>query len=547
MALHPNWADLYEAIAALDPSAEAIVHGDRRITWGEFDETTARLAAVFRSWRLEPGARVALYLFNVPEYIELAVGAFKARVVPINVNYRYRGDEVRHVLSDSAAEVLVFDTELAGVIAELASTGGLPARLVAVGDGDLPGVLGHAERYAGLVAGTEPAEPIERSGDDHLILYTGGTTGYPKGVVWRHGDLFQTLSFPAYAAAGLPTPETAEGVAEAAAALRGSGASPVMLSAPPLIHGTALFLAMAALLRGGSVVLLTSRRFDARELWQLVESEGVTDIAIVGDSFARPMVAELDERDAAGDPVDLSSVRMISSAGITWGAETKAALRRRGQMVLLDMLGASEGGPFATSVTLPGQEPAATAQFTIAERAVLLDDDGSIIPPGDGRIGVLAYRGSGPIGYFNDPAKTASVFREIDGERYVIPGDYATVASDGTVTFVGRGSVCINTGGEKVYPEEVEETLKTHPAVVDCNVVGVPDSTFGDAVTAVVQLDPDAAVTDSDLVAHVHDRLAGYKAPRHIVRVDVLQRSPTGKSDYRAARAAALAALGIDA
>lgn len=545
--MHPNWADLYEAIAALDPSAEAIVHGGRRITWGEFDDSTARLSAVFQSWGLEPGARVALYLFNVPEYIELAVGAFKARVVPINVNYRYRGDEVRHVLSDSAAEVLVFDAELSAVVAELASTDDLPAHLVVVGDGEMPASVATADRYGDLVAANAPAAPLERRGDDQLILYTGGTTGYPKGVVWHHGGLFQTLSYPAYAAAGLETPTTADGVAEAAAALRSSGASPVLVSAPPLIHGTALFLAMAALVRGGAVVLLTSRRFDADELWRLVESERVTDIAIVGDSFARPMVAALDVRDEAGDPVDLSSVRTISSAGITWGAETKAALRRRGQMVLLDMLGASEGGPFATSVTLPGQDPPETARFAIADRAVLLDDDGTIIPPGDARIGVLAYRGSGPVGYFNDPVKTASVFRQIDGERYVIPGDYATVAADGTVTFVGRGSVCINTGGEKVYPEEVEETLKTHPAVADCNVVAVPDATFGDAVTAVVQLESEALVADADLIGHVNARLAGYKAPRHIVRVDVLQRSPTGKSDYRAALAAALAALGIDA
>ena len=290
------------------------------------------------------------------------------------------------------------------------------------------------------------------------------------------------------------------------------------------------------------MVLLSGRRFDAGELWRLVETERVTDVAIVGDSFARPMAEALEARDAAGDPVDLSSVRIISSSGITWSQATKAAFRARGQMVLLDMLGASEGGPFATSMTLPGQDPPATATFTLAERAVLIADDGSIIPPGDGRVGVLAFKGSGPVGYHNDPARSASVFRQIDGERYVIPGDYATVAADGTVSFVGRGSVCINTGGEKVYREEVEETLKTHPAVVDCNVVGVPDERFGEAVAAVVQLRHD--VGDADLVAHVKARLAGYKAPRHIVRVDELARSPSGKSDYRAARAAAVEALG---
>lgn len=544
MALLPNWADLYEAIAALDPTAEAIVQGDRRITWGEFDDTTARLAAAMTGWGLQPGARVALFLFNGPEYLELAIGAFKARVVPINVNFRYRADEVRHVLADSGAEALVFDAAVADVVAELAAEGVLPEHLVVVG-GAADGVAG-AGAYDDLVREHNPAASIDRDGDDLLILYTGGTTGYPKGVVWRHGDLFQTLSFPAYAAAGMETPTTAEGVAEATAALRAAGASPVLVSAPPLIHGTALFLAMAALLRGGSVVLLSSRRFDAEELWRLVETERVTDIAIVGDSFARPMVAALDARDERDEPVDVSSLRIISSSGITWGHETKAALHRRGPMVLLDMLGASEGGPFATSMTLPGQEPPETATFTIADRAVLLADDGSLIPRGDDRIGVLAYTGAGPVGYFNDPVKTAGVFREIDGVRYVIPGDYATVDGDGRVTFVGRGSVCINSGGEKVYPEEVEEVLKTHPAVVDCNVVSVPDDRYGEAVAAVVQLDPAAGeVTDDELVAHVRSRLASYKAPRHIVSVGELVRSPTGKSDYPAARATALAALQI--
>jgi acyl-CoA synthetase (AMP-forming)/AMP-acid ligase II len=546
MPLHPNWADLYEAIAELDPRAEAIVQGDRRITWGEFDDTTARIAAGLRAWGVEAGARVALFLFNGPEYLELAVGAFKARAVPINVNFRYRGDEVRHVLADSGADVLVFDAGLADVVAELATQGAVPPHLIVVG-GEAPSVEGAVE-FATMVAEHEPAAPIERDGDDLLILYTGGTTGYPKGVVWRHGDLFQTLSYPAYAAAGMETPTTAEGVAEATAALRAAGASPVMISAPPLIHGTALFLGMAALLRGGSVVLLSSRRFDADELWRLVEQERVTDIAIVGDSFARPMVAALVAREEAGDPVDLSSVRVISSSGITWGYETKAALRRRGQMLLLDMLGASEGGPFATSKTPPGAEPPETATFTIADRAVLLADDGSVIPRGDDRIGVLAYKGAGPLGYFNDPVKTAAVFREIGGERYVIPGDYATVDADGTVSFVGRGSVCINTGGEKVYPEEVEEVLKTHPAIVDCNVVSVPDDRYGEAVTAVVELTPEAGdVPDGAIVDHVKSRLAGYKAPRHIVRVPELTRSPSGKSDYRAARATALAALDLDA
>jgi acyl-CoA synthetase (AMP-forming)/AMP-acid ligase II len=287
--------------------------------------------------------------------------------------------------------------------------------------------------------------------------------------------------------------------------------------------------------------LLSSGRFDADELWRQAQQERVTDLAIVGDPFARPMVSALEAAEARGVPYDISSVRIISSSGIAWGSEVKRGLRARGQMVLLDMLGASEGGPFATSMTLPGQEPPETATFTIADRAVLLDEAGRPIPRGSDQVGILAYKGSGPIGYHGDPDKTAATFRVIDGERYVVLGDFATVAADGTVTFMGRGSMCINTGGEKVHPEEVEDVLRDHPSVSDCYVVGVPDDTYGEAVTAVVLAS--GPVADDELVGHVRARLAGYKQPRHIVRVDELVRSPTGKSDYAWAKAQALGAV----
>ena len=540
MPMHPNFATLYEAIAAQDPEAGAIVQGDRRISWGEFDDVASRLAGALAEWQLQPGDRVGLYLRNGPEYLELAYGSFKARAVPININYRYRAGEVDHLLRDSDARVLVFDGSLSSHVAGCAELAG--RALVQVDDGSSP-LLDGARWYHEVVAGSEPLPPVERSGDDHLILYTGGTTGMPKGVVWRHGDLFQTLGFPAYQAVGLAVPETPEEAAAVAAQLRADGAAPVLLSAPPLIHGTALFLAMSAFLRGGTVVLLSSGRFDAEELWRQVQQERVTDLAIVGDPFARPMVSALEAAEARGEPYDISSVRIISSSGIAWGSEVKRGLRARGQMVLLDMLGASEGGPFATSMTLPGQEPPETATFTIADRAVLLDEAGRPIPRGSDQVGILAYKGSGPIGYHGDPDKTAATFRVIDGERHVVLGDFATVADDGTVTFMGRGSTCINTGGEKVYPEEVEDVLRDHPSVSDCYVVGVPDDTYGEAVTAVVLAS--RPVADDELVAHVRSRLAGYKQPRHIVRVDELVRSPTGKSDYAWAKAQALDAVAV--
>lgn len=543
--LYPNWADIYEAITLLDPDAEAMVQGERRITWGAFDERASRLAGAFERWGLQPGARISLFLFNCPEYLELAYGAFKARAVSTNVNFRYQTDEVRYLVQDAEAEVLVFHGALAERVAGLGADA--PTHLVQIDDGQAP-LLDGAIWYEDLIRDAEPAAPIARGGDDLLMLYTGGTTGMPKGVMWRHGDLFQAISYPAYVAAGMAVPETIDEVVATTAQLRAANAAPVMLSAPPLIHGTALFLALSVFLRGGRVVLLADRHFDAHELWTLVEREGVTDLAIVGDSFARPMVKALAEREADGQPAELSSLRVISSAGVTWSQATKAAFRARSNdVMLLDMLGASEGGPFAVSMTPPGQAPSETARFTIAEGVVLLDDDDRVIPPGSDQVGRLARRGAAPLGYFKAPEKTAETFKDIGGERYTVPGDYAKVAADGTVTFMGRGSVCINTGGEKVFPEEVEEVLKTHPAVADCNVVGVPDEQFGEAITAVVQLKHDAGdVSDEALTEHVKTKLAGYKRPRHVVRVAQLFRSPTGKSDYRIARETALEALGLN-
>lgn len=543
--LYPNWADLYEAITRLDPDAQAMVQGDRRITWGEFDDRAARLAGVFQRWGLEPGAKLSLFLYNCPEYLELAYGAFKGRLVSTNVNFRYQTEEVRYLVQDAEAEVLVFHGSLADRVAGLGAD--LPPHLIQIDDGSAP-LLEGAVWYEELISEAEPAAAIERSGDDLLMLYTGGTTGMPKGVMWRHGDLFQAISYPAYVAAGMNVPTSIDEVVAITARLRASNASPVMLSAPPLIHGTALFLALSVFLRGGRVVLLANRHFDAHELWQQVEAEGVTDLAIVGDSFARPMVKALAEREEQGSAVGLDSLRVISSAGVTWSEATKAELRQRSASVmLLDMLGASEGGPFAVSMTPPGEQPGDTASFKIADGVVLLDDDDREISPGSDRVGRLARKGTAPLGYFKAPEKTAETFKVIDGERYTIPGDYAKVAADGTVTFMGRGSVCINTGGEKVFPEEVEEALKLHPAVVDCNVVGVPDEQYGEVVTAVVQLQPQHGdISDDDLSEHVRSQIAGYKRPRHIVRVDQLFRSPTGKSDYRVARETALKALGMD-
>ena len=315
-----------------------------------------------------------------------------------------------------------------------------------------------ARWYHEFLEAAEPAPRIERSGEDYLFLYTGGTTGMPKGVMWRHVDLFGALAFTGYVSMGLELPTTPDEVGRVAAELNAAGRSPVNLCAPPLMHGTALFLAISAFVLGGTVVLLGERRFDADELWRLVEEHHVTQLSIVGDAFARPMVAALDAAEADGRTYDLSSVQRIVSTGATLSAEHKKAFQRQcGSAVIMDMIGASEGGPFAISMTMPGTEPTATAVFTAPPNAVVIDDEtGKPAERGSGVVGVLAVSGAMPQGYYKDPAKSEATFRTIDGVRYTVPGDYATIAADGTVQLLGRGSVCINTGGEKVYPEEVE-------------------------------------------------------------------------------------------
>jgi fatty-acyl-CoA synthase len=361
--------------------------------------------------------------------------------------------------------------------------------------------------------------------------------------MWRHVDLFGALAFTGYVSAGIDVPTTPEEVGAVAARLQAAGQAPVMLCAPPLMHGTALFLAISAFVMGGTVVLLGGRSFDADELWDLVQRHHVTQISLVGDAFARPMNDALDAAEHDGALADLSSLQRIVSTGATLSAEQKRKFQQRApQVMIMDMIGASEGGPFALSMTMPGTEPAETAIFTAPPNAITIADDGRVLPWGSDEPGVLAVSGALPQGYWNDPDKTAQTFREIDGVRYSVPGDYALIAEDGTVTLLGRGSVCINTGGEKVYPEEVEVAARQHPAVVDANAVGVPDARFGQAVTLVCSVrEP---VDETEVIATIKEHIADYKAPKHVVFVDEVYRAPNGKADYRWATETASTALG---
>ncbi|MFM8531165.1 MAG: AMP-binding protein [Ilumatobacteraceae bacterium] len=531
--LSENWATLWEALASAQPDHVAVVVGDRRLTWRELDARGARLAGVLTDGGVGAGDSVAQLLYNGPEYLESAYASFKVRAATVNVNYRYKAPEVAHVLSDSGAAALVYHATFAPIVVELLANhrDRLPNLrvLLEVADGAPAGTVMGAVDYDDAVRSRAPMSPVARSGTDVLMLYTGGTTGLPKGVVWSHQSLFGALAFTGYASLGIPVPETVADVARVAVELQSAGRGPVNMTAPPLMHGTAMFLAFSTFVLGGTVVLLGERRFSAAELLRLVERERVNQVSIVGDAFARPINEEL-----ARTTHDLSSLTRIVSTGATFSAEAKRTMMAAApNAAVLDMIGASEGGPFAVSMTPPGADPAGTARFMATPATRLFDPDTwEPVAFGSGRAGVLAAFGPMPDGYFGDPTKTANTFRTIDGVRSTSPGDMAIIDADGTVQLLGRGSVCINSGGEKIYPEEVEVAARSHPGIVDCVAVGIPDARFGEQVVLVAS----GTAAEADVIAHVKTLIADYKAPRRVVFVDEVYRSPSGKADYRWAR-----------
>jgi fatty-acyl-CoA synthase len=531
-----NIADIWEAIADAVPDRAALVQGDRRRTWAQFDDRAARLATAFTELGIRPDAKVALYLFNSNEYLEVEFATFKARAVHVNVNYRYLDDELAYLIDNADAEVVVFHGELGDRVAAVRDRCPTLRAVIQVDDGSphLDGAL----RYEDLIVGQEPAARIGRSGDDLWFVYTGGTTGMPKGVMWRSEDLFGTLAEAVYPVVGEAIPATPAEAAAAALAIVGRGRAPVHLPASPLMHGTGGMSSMQTLFCGGTIVTLEGRHFDPHELWRVVGSERITQMAIVGDAFAKPMVAALDEAAARDDAYDLSSLVLVISSGVMWSAPVKQALMQYQPVFCLDSLGSSEGVGFASNLTAPGQ-PVATAEFTIGAQTKVLTEDGRPVEPGSGERGMLALGGFLPSGYYKDEAKSAGTFRVFDGVRYSVPGDWATVEADGRIMLLGRGSVCINSGGEKIYPEEVEEALKALDGVRDCLVVGVPDDRFGESVAAVVSIYADASLEPADVEA-AGSHLARYKRPRHIVMVDEIPRGPNGKADYRWAKDTAM-------
>ncbi|MFF4604704.1 acyl-CoA synthetase [Streptomyces sp. NPDC001339] len=535
-----NLADLFESIADTVPCREALVYIDhpgtgaeRRLTYAELDRAANRLAHHLSDRGIGPGHHVGLHLYNGVAYLQALYACLKIRAVPVNVNYRYVEEELAYLYRDADLVGLVFDAEFTARVAAALPQAPALRHLVRVGDPPAgapepplaPVALADAEAAGSAERGFGP-----RSADDRLIIYTGGTTGMPKGVVWRHEDIFFSGM-----GGGAPTGEPVKRPEELAERVAAGGAGLVFFPAPPLMHGTSTLTAFIAFHFGQKVVL--HRKFVAEEVLRTIERERVTSVSLVGDAMLRPLV------DALGGPlkgVDCSSLLSVSSSGAVLSGTVRDRFRELvPHAVLLNNFGSSESGFNGTATDDSGTGHGHGFRLRLNSPTAVVDPV-THDPVPAGEVGRLALRGHVPLGYYNDPGKTAETFFAAHGERWVLLGDMATVDEAGIVTVLGRGSQCINSGGEKVYPEEVEEALKAHPDVYDALVAGVPDERWGSRVAAVVELRDGAAPLDlAGLQLHCRSRLAGYKIPRTVVFADRIQRSPSGKADYRWAKAVA--------
>ena len=537
-------AEVHEAIGATRPDEDCLVFRDRRLTWSQVQDRTRRLAnhllAAGHGCHTERRDldghesgqdHLAIYLQNGNEYLEVMLGALKARVASLNVNYRYVAEELRYLLADSAATAVVVHSVFAPTLAEVLHDNATIRTILQVKDDSGNDLLPGAVWYEDALSAASPQRPdVEWSPDDLYLLYTGGTTGMPKGVMWRNGDAMRACF------GGSPTATSVEEfVAEATSGLKA-------LIGPPFMHGAGHWIAFRTWLGGGTVfVSSVPERLDPDDVWSVIERERLDFLLIVGDAFARPL---LDELDRSACDRDLSALSVILSGGAALSAPLKQEfLAHIPTLMVIDGLGSSEAGGQVSHVSAGGT--ASTGTFEMAPGNVVLSSNlDAVLAPGSDDIGWLAKTGRLALGYLGDPDKTARTYPVIDGIRYAVPGDRARLLEDeagglGIVELHGRDSVTINSGGEKIFAEEVEAAIKAHPSIYDCVVAGRPSERWGSEVVAVVRIRPDHSATDVELLAEAEQHIARYKLPKAIVRVDEIVRSPSGKADYRWARSVA--------
>jgi acyl-CoA synthetase (AMP-forming)/AMP-acid ligase II len=519
-----NIADLIEHAVDAVPDRVALIVADRSITYAELDADANRLAHHLAAQGVGPLDHVGVYGFNSIEFVETIFAAYKLRAVPINVNYRYVEAELRYLFDDADLVALVHDARFASQIGAVRDALPRLRHLVAIDDGtgtDTSAI--GSVRYADALAGASAARDFApRSDDDIYILYTGGTTGMPKGVVWRHEDVLRVLG------GGIDF-NTGEKFTDE---FRFANAAPDDVSGKgiviaPLMHGAAQWGTLNGLFNGRTTVLMP--RFDPNEVWRAVAQHRIASLNITGDAMGRPLIEALDDRDH-----DVSSLVSVSSTAAVFSRAVKDRfLVRFPNLIMADAVGSTETGYNGmTLVKKGGGQQEGLPTVRMGPDTVVLDDDMQPVAPGSGVVGRMARGGNVPLRYHKDPQKSAATFVEIDGRRFAVSGDHAVIEADGTMTLLGRGSVCINSGGEKIFPEEVEAALKAHPDVFDAIVVGVPDERWGERVVAVVQPRPNRTPTLDDLAAHVRTLVAGYKVPRELHLVVQVERSPSGKPDY---------------
>ncbi len=518
-----NVADLFEAVVDVIPDREVAVFRDARRTYAELETRANRVAHHLLSQGIGAGDHVGVYAQNCIEWVETMLGTYKIRAVPININYRYVEDELRYLFDNADLAGLVFGREYAPRIANVKDEMPKLRHFIALDDGSGTALDGlDAVDYEQALASVSDARDFgPRSPDDLYVLYTGGTTGMPKGVMWRQEDVIMALG------GGIEITGDKHEQPEELSEIAKSGGGVTMFALAPLMHGAAQWGLLRSLFRGDRT-LLWSGSFDAHEILSFASDEKANVLGITGDAMARPLVDAMDQ-----NSYDLASLIVLSSTAAIFSPSLKEGFKKhRPNLMIIDSAGSTEQGFCGTSNNDPDASKTGGLTITRGNDVEVIDDDHNILGPGSDVVGKIARSGNIPLGYYKDPEKTAATFVEVDGKRWSIPGDFARVEADGRITLLGRGSVSINSGGEKIYPEEVESSLKSHSAVFDALVVGVPDERWGNRVAAVVQVRPGVAITLEELSAHCRTQIAGYKVPRELHLVDSIQRSPAGKPNY---------------
>ena len=528
-------ATIWEHISDLVPNELACISGDEKKTWSEYEKTSARIASFLNKRGVKKDTKVGLYLFNCSEYLTSQFAIMKVMGVPINVNYRYQSDELVYLFDNSDSEVVFFHESYSDQVKQVYKK--LPGvktwiQIGGVKDTEIDGCFSYEE----IISSNDPMERIVRDEDNIYMIYTGGTTGMPKGVMYNHGEfsvaMYGGLKSQGYEVPDMRFRENIKDLKEIIIKKSKSNDLTRCLIACPLMHGTGMFLGgfMTHCL-GGSIITIPEIGLNPEKILSEISTTGANNLVIVGDAFAKPLLRELEAGKEKAEPYDISSLNIIISSGVIWSTEIKQGILEHHDVKLFDSMGSSEGG-MASSVS-SRKKSVKTAKFKINPDVIVLGDDGAIVEPGSGIRGLVGTSGMVPQGYYKDPVKSAQTFKEVHGKRYSFPGDYALVEEDGSITLLGRGSNCINSAGEKIYPEEVEEALKLNINIDDVLVVGVDDEKFGQKVVAVASFNDGMGIEEHALREETKKHLSSYKVPKNIKFVDKVNRAPNGKADYK--------------